>query len=393
VEIAGRGPQVWPTMIASPTKARLDQAFDPLCLDDRTAVADANRFPPGRHPYYILTPRYVRTSAGVRAMHLLCHCLNRVGQEAYVAIAPYWSGPDRTNPGLLTPVLTGAMLARHRAQGLSPIAVYPETVRGNPLGADIIVRYLLNFPGLLLDGFRRSPRDLVFGYSRVLAEAGGVADNVLFIPASDAAIFRPDPVRERRGGCFWAAKYRDVHGGEPLAITEGCVEITRDQPDSPGPAEIAELFRRSEVFYAYENTALALEAALCLCPTVFVPNPWLTEVIASREMGWDGFAFGTDPAEIARAKATVHLMREHYLATYPAFWDQLSRFVAATQARAAEAPGFPRRMTWINRWRTLGTRCRHYGSTARMLVRVAARVLRTEGPGAVWRKARARLVR
>jgi hypothetical protein len=129
-------------------------------------------------------------------------------------------------------------------------------------------------------------------------------------------------------------KYQLVHQGSLLPETEGATEITRDRPDSQTPAEIAQLFRRSEVFYAYENTALALEAALCLCPTVFLPNPWLTDVIATKELGRDGFAWGTDPEEVARAKATVHIARDRYLATYHEFWTQLSAFVGETQVRA-----------------------------------------------------------
>jgi len=232
--------------------------------------------------------------------------------------------------------------------------VYPETITGNPIGGRTIVRYVLNFPGQLAGDSIYAPEEIIFGYSSALAAAGGAPAQVLFIPASNASIFTPGEPRARQGSCFWAMKYRIVHGAEPLPITADSIEITRDLPDSPEPAAIAELFRRSELFYTYENTALALEAALCLCPTVFLPNPWLTEVIAAKEMGMDGFAWGPDPAEIARAKETVHLARERYLATYGQFWDQLSSFVSITQLRAAEDMerwGFPRRMLWRVRWR------------------------------------------
>jgi len=353
-------------------------------------VSDPSRFAPGRSPYYIATPRYIRTSAGVKALHLLCHCLNRVGQEAYVVIYPAWVNADVVHPGLLTPLLTVAAIERHKASGVSPIVVYSATVRGNPLGVGTIVRYLLNFPGLLGGGKTFPTRDIVFGYSQALAAAGGAPEQVLFIPASDATIFTPpaEP-RERRGSCFSAMKYRLEHGGEPGSITADSVEITRDLPDSPEPAAIAELFRRSEVFYTYENTALALEAALCLCPTVFLPNPWLTEAIAANEMGWDGFAWGADPAEIARAKATVHLARARYLSTYVQFWDQLSVFVTTTQTRAAQETarsGFPPRMKWRFLWMP-GI------ALTTSLARNAVTVLRHQGPMAVLRKSRHWIVR
>lgn len=407
-------------------------SFDPTDLRSQGPVPDSAGFPrrAPAHPYYVVAPRYVRTSAGIKALHLLCHCLNRAGLEAHVAIYPGAPEPDRTDPELLTPVLTAATAARHRALGLSPILVYPETVAGNPLGGRTLVRYVLNFPGLLGGDAAYPPGDMVYGYSRVLAEAAGAGPGrVLFVPASDAAVFSPGPPAdspERRGACFWASKYRLVHGAPLRPETEGAAEITRDLPDSPTPREIAALFRRCEVFYAYENTALALEAALCLCPTVFLPNPWLTEAIAAKELGWDGFAWGTDPAEVARARATVHLARERYLATYSGFWDQLAVFARETQARAAEDAarhgGFPsvlaRRLAWrprleyaahLGRATLLVLRREGPGSAAHraarrvgralrprlghvaLVARVAADVLRREGLGSVLRRARRRL--
>ena len=37
-----------------------------------------------RRPYYIEAPPYRRTSAGIKVLHLLCHALNRIGEDAYV---------------------------------------------------------------------------------------------------------------------------------------------------------------------------------------------------------------------------------------------------------------------------------------------------------------------
>jgi len=389
--------------------------FDPVRLEDCAPVDDRVRFPPGANPYYIITPRFVRTSAGVKALHLLCHCLNRAGQEAYVLIYPDSPLEDLTNPDLLTPLITAEVIAKHQKRNVSPIVVYPETIAGNPLGAHSVVRYVLNFPGHLAGDKTYPPHETVFGYSGVLAAAAGVPSQVLFIPASNASLYTPGPPRERSGSCFWAMKYRIVHGGEPGPVTADAIEITRDTPESQQPEEIAELFRTCELFYTYENTALALEAALCLCPTVFLPNPWLTEVIAARELGMDGFAWGDDPEEIARAKATVHLARERYLSTYARFWEQLGSFVSITQKRAARdaALGFPAKLAWRVRWRpkieVAAAACRGTVLTFRkdglaavgrklkrrlgisfaiVLVTVTMKVLRQEGPGAVVRKAR-----
>lgn len=140
----------------------------------------------------------------------------------------------------------------------------------------------------------------------------------------------PD-AQKRQGSCFYANKYKIAHKGELFDITKDSYEITRDLPDSPTPQEVADLFRRSEVFYTYENTALATEAVLCGCPAVFLPNPHLTEIIAAKELGPEGYAWGSDPAEIARARSTVAQGAANYLKTYATFWNQLDNFIELTQ--------------------------------------------------------------
>jgi hypothetical protein len=113
---------------------------------------------------------------------------------------------------------------------------------------------------------------------------------------------------------------------------------------------IAGIFRRSELFYVYENTALITEACLCGCPAVMLPNPWLTAPISRHELGLDGIAWGDDPAVIAEARRTVGNVRARYEATITAFFDQLDHFVRLTQA-AADLGTMPIRD--IDLWHTM----------------------------------------
>ena len=294
-------------------------------------------YPDVRHPYYIVAPSYARTSAGIRVLHLLCHSLNRRGYAAYILLHPYL--PWKRNPtalDLLTPLLTSAIAQSHFERGLAPIMVYPEIVSGNPFGGSCVVRYVMNFPGLLGGDKEYAPDELCFGYSKILAEAAHAPDHVLFLPATDTRIFRPAPEGQKReGSCYYAHKYKATHHGELFEITKNSVEITRDEPDAPTAQEIASLFQRSEVFYTYENTALAIEAVLCGCPAVFLPNPYLSEIIAIKELGPDGYAWGGEPAEIARAKATVEQGARNYLKSYTTYWHDLERFIDLTQRHAA----------------------------------------------------------
>ncbi len=291
-----------------------------------------------RNPYYIVAANYVRTSAGIKSLHMLCHALNRLGERAYIILHPHYPASHGVNIDLLTPVLTSRVIQTDFERGLTPITIYPETIPGNLFIAPLVVRYVMNFPGLLGGDSKYDPNEILLAYSKNLAESVGCEDSVLFIPASDTNIFTPEPRQKRSGTCYSAAKYKYHHGGKLFPETKDSVEITRDLPDSPTPSEIADLFRRSELFYCYENSALIIEALLCECPVVMLPNQYLHKAIGELEIGQDGIAWGTSPEEIERAKATVIKGKEKYSKLYPEFWRQLDIFISRTQAKAATTP-------------------------------------------------------
>lgn len=293
---------------------------------------------PIKHPYYISAPKYRYSSAGIRALYLLCHSLNRLGFDAFITNQP-WSEYKApwTTAELKAPMLTNQIAKYHFENGVTPIVLYPETITGNPLKAPVVARWVLNFPGLLGGDKTYATDEIIFGFSSELASAGGNPEGVLHMPTVDTRIFHPSEEEiERNGCCYYADKFKNCHKANPHPITSDCFEITRGQPDSPSPSQIADILRKSKVFYTYENTALATEAVLCGCPAVFIPNPYLTKMIASEELGTEGYAWGTDPAEIERATSTVAQGAANYLRTYNAYWEQLDKFIAITQERASQ---------------------------------------------------------
>ncbi len=283
-------------------------------------------FPTKRNPFYIWTPPYTQISAGVRCLHLLCHWLNRSGEQAYVALTHRNTGAE-THPDLLTPILNQRIVDWHFEKELTPIVVYPEVISGNPAKAERVVRYALNFPGLLGGDSGFPKDDLVFGFSRQLAASCGFPENVLHIPALDTDVFYVGDVQPRHGACFYAAKFQEDHAQQVFDLPPDAVEITRGKPTSQSPQKIAELFRSSEIFYCFENTALAIEAVLCGCPAVFMPNKYLDRPIALDELGWDGFAWGNSEAEIVRARATVARGISNYQRTVDDFPAKLAKFI------------------------------------------------------------------
>lgn len=279
-----------------------------------------------RRPYYIEAPAYRRTSAGIKVLHLLCHALNRVGENAYVYT-------NATNPALDTPTLTPEIEAQHRQAGLEPIVVYPEIVPGNPRNAGSVVRYILNRAGLIGGDQMFAPTELIFSYGRNISPSQADPDNVLFLPPVDSRIFNNlDNLhdKQRSGVLLYPGRYQAGLALYPDLAARATL-ITASWPETH--EALADLFRRSEAVFCFESTAIALEATLCGCPAIILPSPFFNgTLLSAEEIGRDGFAINDSPEEIAFARRTVGQMWHTYQATETRFWQQLERFIALSQA-------------------------------------------------------------
>lgn len=288
------------------------------------------------NPYYIVAPPYSRKSAGVRSLHLLCHWLNRSGYPAFLHILGPRK-PRQFHPDLVTPELNQLIADDHFIEKRTPIVIYPETVRGNPLQANCVVRYLLNYPGLLGGDTTYDAKEMIFGYTEKLAQSVDHPSGILFMPLVDRSIFNPGAGTVRRGSCFYAAKYRAA-GHHVFGLPADAVEIYRDGAHAQSPAEIAELFRSCEKFYIFEDTALSLEAALCGCPTVAMRSDFFSAPLLLSEFKAAGFALDDGPDEFSRAIESLDKLAEIYDAHISSFWQQLEGFISATQARSFADP-------------------------------------------------------
>lgn len=286
-----------------------------------------------QRPYYVVTPAYATQSAGVRALHLTVHHLNQSGQCAFVAIMGDNTKGRSTSDQLITPVLSAEIAEDHFKKRLAPIVVYPEVVTGNPLRADAVVRFYLNYPGLLGGSADVNADEIRFGYSRLLAEKVGAAENVLHVPVIDTAMFSTQPMGPRNVTCFYAHKYKQHFRGQVFGLPADCVEITRDWPSSPD--DIAKLLRQSRRLYLFEDSALGTEAVLCGCPVVLMHNEhFKASPLLVREIGENGFANSDDAAAIERAESTIDVARHNYFSLWERFPQQLAHFVSVTQANA-----------------------------------------------------------
>jgi O-antigen biosynthesis protein len=280
-------------------------------------------------PYYIYGLDYLQQSAGIRALHYLCHALNESGLEAYITC-------DGVVPQLRTPVLTTTVMMQHHATGRKPIMVYPEIVSGDPLAAGgVVVRWLLNTPGHIGGDTTFPEQDLIFAYSQVFLPAG-MSGHLLHIPTADLSVFNNDNNPDdatRDLVCFYAHKYL-INGGTLTEHVHGAISLCKDQKLTH--TEIAALLRRSRLLYVYEATALVVEALLCGCPVSIVETDYWRNHVVNFSCGTDsGVIMDDKPESIVRAKENVHNFRINYEETVlKTAWAQLDYFVKVTQDAA-----------------------------------------------------------
>jgi hypothetical protein len=268
-------------------------------------------------------------------MHLLGHHLVELGYEAYLHTP--W-----INEKLRAPQLTDAVVRQHENEGRTPIVMYSETLWGNPLRADCIVRYAGNFLGLL-GGPEAFPADQLMVWHS-LDLAGDLRKDpdtlVLSVPTTDTSIFYPpsEPA-ERTLTSYYASKLQDFFGARAadyFNLPDDCIEISRSPVHAQTPAEVADIFRRSKVFYAFENTTLSLEAMLCGCPVQLVPNPYFTQPLDVEPVGRRGMAWGFDPDEQRRALETLSEVPGAFSEVRRRFFSDLDRFARRSQKHSIE---------------------------------------------------------
>lgn len=262
-----------------------------------------NLFPnKGNRPYYIVSPSYNNMSSGVRSLHLLCHALNESGMVARMAPV---GETFYVNHNLNTPVCAAW------DQFIDPIVIYPDIIKGNPLGAKHVVRYLMAERGKY-GGDKEFPEtDQVWG------ALPSLADNVLRIPVCDTNIFYDDN-QLRKGTCFYSHKYDKILGYKLLPLTDGMTRLEGSLE------ELANILRRSERCYVYEMTSAMTEAALCGCPVTLIKTDFFNTIDSTSMMGdvmWDD-------GEVVK-KCDDYL--PEYMKEIENFEGQLKQFIEKTQ--------------------------------------------------------------
>ena len=222
------------------------------------------------HTFVVVAPGYTSRHGGIVALHRLCDRLNAAGYDAFLHPIGF---SHEIRPDWLTPLLRGR-------SAKDAVAIYPETVSGNELGAERVVRWLLNRPGRIHgNAMDEGPDDLIVTFSEQVSNQ----HPVLSVPLIDPQAFFPKD-RRGSGALLWIGK-----GNVPPAFDRcGTRLITNSWPR--GRRHFGQVLRAADVLYTCDwLTSVIDESLMCGTPVVLVGDQeWSRDEIVMRPgMVWE----------------------------------------------------------------------------------------------------------
>jgi hypothetical protein len=292
-----------------------------------------------KHPIYIYAPAYLEVSAGIRALHFLCHSLNQSGQLAWLIIhGATIPTTQLVSPILNTPILDSKIRDLHFRDGLVPIVVYPETIPGNPLKAQVVVRWVLNYPGALGGPKNFHESEHIIAYSSDIALSMEKVPSVLFLPPLDIREIykaRQSSIDKERTSrvLLYAGKYRSFVGKPilPKWAPQQVTEIWREGPERQSREEVLELLATSSSLFIFENSTLVTEAVLLGTPVVLVRSTFFDSLIAGKELGLDGTSWSDQVNPLETALSTLHNAENQFIAAIKQYFVDLEREIIIWQ--------------------------------------------------------------
>lgn len=257
-------------------------------------------------PYSIRCPQFEVTSGGIRVMYGLYGWLLAKGQLAYLNS----TFPDSDFVG-----------------------IYPDIYDGNDMGADIVVRYLLNTPGVMgklnpVTGHYEPGKtefekeDRVYFFSKVFDTVGVPDDHILFLPILNLHIFKDQGKRRTKKAVFFGKGdfERNKH-------PKDCVPF--DRKFAHNQQKLADFLNECYVVYMYDQvTAMTEICRLCGARIVYFPENITKDRFELYEPGANGISWGKDTGEELDSDA----FRSSYVALRDAFERRLDKFIVDTQA-------------------------------------------------------------
>lgn len=254
--------------------------------------------------------------------------------KPYVIASPDLIGNNITSGGIRVMWgLYGWLLAKgqlvwiNRYPAGDTIAIYPEITHGNPLNGKIIVRYILNTPGVMGSGipgtesFRPGPKsfdikDKLYFFSRMFGMTD--EDHYMFLPIANLHIFKYQH-KQRKHSCYMIGKGINKQTHPP-----GSIELTRQFAHNQ--QVLADILNTCHTFYCYDDLSAMMEIArLCGCKVKYF-GKYEENELKKYEPGLNGIGFNGDDI-----KLDIEGFRMHYMDMVKLFDKKIDQFINATQ--------------------------------------------------------------
>lgn len=226
--------------------------------------------------FVISTESFNFNVGGLKVLHKLCHTINSLGREAY--LAPSINSGRQSLPNghnfyiysrYKTPIIDISQLDPEEY-----IAIYPESWYGNHTNAKYVIRWMIGPPDInciktwldtdiwfwYIDLYKTSKYN-PYNFTKNI-------DNNLYIGEFHRDIFY-NKNYERNQTC-WAL--RKSQPPKKLIHPDNSIFIPYHEHNT------AEIFNRSSLFYCYDPyTFLSIQALMCGCESVVLPNDNLSK--------------------------------------------------------------------------------------------------------------------
>lgn len=192
------------------------------------------------------------------------------------------------------------------------VVIYPENIKGNPLEARHVVRWVLNDPNEEQGFGVYEQTDHIFKYHEFYK-----VDSKYAVKGILTAIDLEYHLKTYQN------KHYGHRAGGAYLIKKGHHKRINQHPESYPcvdslflgltDGEKAEYFNQIETFISYDHmTFLSVQAALCGCESIIIPDElgaYTAEQLKSKNP-LSGIAYGFD--DLINAKRTAHLLRPYF---------------------------------------------------------------------------------
>lgn len=283
---------------------------------------------------------------GIIVVHKLCHLLNELGFEAYLypvlvndkvlarrlfartsnaipAIKRLTGKGFVTNPEFNTPLLSIGSATKKPGT----IAIYSETIEGNPLAVQHIVRWFLHRPGFHTGKSEFGTGEFHVDFNEFL-NGYDPGENFL-APESLMVVHFPIDIYNLDGAIPQSERTEIAYCVRKGELKPGVIDPeTAICIDGLSHTECAKVLKRSKLFVSFDPyTAYSSFAALCGASSLVVPPEGMTRADWYQDEGASfGIAFGEDDLE--RANATRERVLPYLLEKEARSRDRVASFAA-----------------------------------------------------------------